>query len=60
MSADVKALIRGKRGKFISDAKFRKRKLDLKRLDSLSLQPKVQEKGLIPAAISRQEIYIFI
>ena len=56
MSADVTAL---KRGKFISVAQFRKRKLDVKRLDRLRLQQKVQEKALIPAGISHQEIYIF-
>ena len=36
-----------------------KRKIDVKRLDGLSLQQKVQEKASIPAGISRQEINIF-
>ena len=37
-----------------------KRKIDVKRLDRLGLQQKVQEKASIPAGISRQEINIFI
>ena len=36
-----------------------KRKIDVKRLDGLSLQQKVQEKASIPAGISRKEINIF-
>ena len=36
-----------------------KRKIDVKRLDGLRLQQKVQEKASIPAGISRQEINIF-
>ena len=48
MSADVTAL---KRGKVISVAQFKKRKLDMKRLDGLRLQPKVPEKALIHAAL---------
>ena len=63
MSADVTALKRGKRRKFNSVAQFKKRKLDVKRLDGLRLQPKVPEKALIPAGIinSRQEIlYIYL
>ena len=36
-----------------------KRKIDVKRLDGLSLQQKVQEKASIPAGIPRQEINIF-
>ena len=33
-----------------------KRPLDVKRLDGLRLQPKLPEKGLIAADISRQKI----
>ena len=33
---------------------------NVKRLDRLRLEQKVQEKALIPADILRQEIYIFI
>ena len=56
MSADVTALKRGERGKLISIPQFRKRKLDVKRLDRLRLQQKVQEKALIPAG----NLYIYI
>ena len=45
-------------GEFITVAQFRKRKLDVKRLDGLRLQQNVQEKALMPAGISHQEIYI--
>ena len=36
-----------------------KRNIDVKQLDGLRLQQKVQEKASIPAGISRQEINIF-
>ena len=52
MSADVTAIKKGKGGKFIFAAQFKKRLLDVKRLDGLRLQPKVTEKALIPDDVS--------
>ena len=57
MSADVTALKRGKGGNSFPLHNFKNE--NSKRLDGLRLQQKVQEKALIPAGISRQEINIF-